>query len=85
MGFTGVYVVFYMVLFLGPYITPSIKIIVKILITFHIEQYYAILTDIRQVYEISRSHERLICLKQQRKKQAILAFIQQNVLNLARL
>jgi hypothetical protein len=31
-----------MVLSLGPYITPSIKIIVKILITFHIEQYYGI-------------------------------------------
>ena len=42
MGFTGVYVVFDMVLSLGPYITPSIKIIVKILITFHIEQYYGI-------------------------------------------
>ena len=42
MEFIGVYVVFYMVLSLGPYITPSIKIIVKILITFHIEQCYTI-------------------------------------------
>jgi len=37
-----VYVVSDIVLSLGSYITPSIKIIVKIVVTFHTEQYYGI-------------------------------------------